>query len=130
MADRTVITEEQENKNGEVRIANDVISVIAGMALCELPGVYIDGRLPEAFIDKSNAKNITKSIKVEVNNGEVSITITISVEYGKIISELCAAVQEKIKTAIQTMTGLYVSTVSVTVADLIIRKEGKGDTKK
>lgn len=130
MTDKTVASENQMNRDGEVRIANDVISVIAGMALCEIPGIYIDNRLPESFIDKSNAKNITKAIRIDVQDGVVSVGITVSIEYGKNISELCCEVQDKIKAAVQTMTGLSVSRVDVTVADLIFKKEQKGEVKK
>ena len=86
--------------------------------------------LPESFIDKSNAKNITKAIRIDVQDGVVSVGITVSIEYGKNISELCCEVQDKIKAAVQTMTGLSVSRVDVTVADLIFKKEQKGDVKK
>lgn len=130
MQDKTVAQENVENRNGEVRIANDVIAVIAGMALCELPGIYIDNRLPDAFIDKSNAKNITKSVKIEVNDGMVGVGITVSVEYGKDIATLCNQVQEKIKAAVQTMTGLQVYKVDVTVSDVIFKKEPRGDNRK
>ena len=130
MTDKTISSEKQTNQNGEVRIANDVISVIAGMALCEIPGIYIDNRLPEAFIDRSNAKNITKAIKIEIVEGQVAVSIIISIEYGKSISDLCCEVQDKIKCAVQTMTGLSVLRVDVTVADWIFKKEQKGESKK
>ena len=130
MTDKTVASENQANRNGEVRIANDVISVIAGMALCDIPGIFIDNRLPEAFIDRSNAKNITKAIKIDVQDGMVAVGIMVSIEYGKNISELCCEVQDKIRAAVQTMTGLSVSKVDVTVADLVFKKEQKGDAKK
>lgn len=130
MADKTIATENQTNRDGEVRIANDVISVIAGMALCDIPGIFIDNRLPEAFIDRSNAKNITKAIRIDVQDGAVAVSIVVSIEYGKNISELCVEVQDKIRAAVQTMTGLTVSRIDVTVADLVFKKEQKGDTKK
>ena len=113
----------QEVRFGEVKIANDVIAVIAGMALCEIQGVYIDGKTPEAFIDKSNSKNISRAVKIEVSEGYVNVGIIVSIEYGKIISDVCCDVQDKIKAAIQTMTGLDVARVDVTVDELIFKKE-------
>ena len=113
----------QEVRFGEVKIANDVIAVIAGMALCEIQGVYIDGKTPEAFIDKSNSKNISRSVKIEVSEGYVNVGIIVSIEYGKIIGDVCGDVQDKIKAAIQTMTGLDVARVDVTVDELIFKKE-------
>lgn len=130
MIDETIQQENNDSRNGEIRIANDVIAVIAGMALCDLPGIYIDSRNPDAFIDKANAKNITKSVKIDINEGMVGVAITISVEYGKDIADLCVQVQEKIKNAVQTMTGLSVYKVDVNVIDIIFKKEQKGDNKK
>lgn len=130
MADKTLTPENVENNCGEIRIANDVISIIAGMALSEIPGIYLDGRLPEAFLDKSNAKNVTRAIKIEVNEGLVAIGIIISMEYGKNVAELCVDVQDKVKAAVQTMTGLSVSKVDVTVTDLIFKKDVKGDQRR
>lgn len=130
MAEKTLSPNNVENNCGEIRIANDVISVIAGMALAEIPGIYLDGKLPEAFIDKNNAKNITRAIRIDVNEGLVAIGITVSIEYGKNIAELSLDVQDKVKTAVQTMTGLSVSRVDVTVSDLVFKKESKGETKK
>lgn len=113
----------QDIRYGEVKIANDVIAVIAGMALCDIQGVYIDGKAPEVFIDKSNTKNITRAVKIEVLDGDVAVNIIISVEYGKILGDICVDVQDKIKAAIQTMTGLEVSRVDVTVEGLVFKKE-------
>ncbi len=113
----------QDIRYGEVKIANDVIAVIAGMALCDIQGVYMDGKAPEVFIDKSNAKNISRAVKIEVLDGDVVVNIVISVEYGKILSDVCVDVQDKIKAAIQTMTGLDVSRVDVTVEGLVFKKE-------
>ncbi len=124
------MAENIENNGGEIRISNDVISVIAGMALCEVQGVFIEGKLPDAFIDRSNAKNINKSIKIDVSEAGVSIAIVISVEYGKNIAQICADVQEKIKAAVQTMTGLNVCKIDVAVSDLIFKKDTKGEIRK
>lgn len=113
----------QDIRYGEVKIANDVIAVMAGMALCDIQGVYMDGKEPEVFIDKSNAKNISRTVKIEVLDGDVVVSVIISVEYGKILSDVCVDVQDKIKSAIQTMTGLEVSRVDVTVEGLVFKKE-------
>ncbi len=130
MADRTIVQENHGNRNGEVRIANDVISVIAGMALSDVAGVFLSGKLPEAFIDKANSKNIMKEIKVDVVDGCVLLAITVTVEYGKIVPEMCADIQERVKSAVTTMTGFPVERVDITVEDLVIKKEPKGDNRK
>ena len=129
MAEKMMIANTQDNKNGEVRISNDVISVIAGMALCDEAGLYIDGKLPGEFIDKNNSKNISRVIRIEVVDGAVIIGVTMSVEYGVNITELCQSVQDKVKQAVQTMTNLTVARVDVGVQELIFKKD-KGEPKK
>ena len=129
MAEKMMIANTQDNKNGEVRISNDVISVIAGMALCDEAGLYIDGKLPGEFIDKNNSKNISRVIRIEVVDGAVIIGVTMSVEYGVNITELCQNVQDKVKQAVQTMTNLTVARVDVGVQELIFKKD-KGEAKK
>ena len=129
MAEKLMIPDTHGNKYGEVRISNDVIAVIAGMAVCDEPGLYIDGKTPGEFIDRSNAKNISRAIKIEVVEGAVVATLTIAVEYGVNITALCNSVQEKVKQAVQTMTNLTVARVDISVQELLFRKD-KGEQKK
>jgi len=115
---------EQEN-NGEValenntniRIADDVIAVIAGVAVSEVPGVAemsggFAGGISEVL---SGKKNLSKGIKVESGEKETKIDVNIIVEYGTRIPDVAFEIQNRVKKAVETMTGLNVVEVNVHV---------------
>ncbi len=122
---------EEENKevveenNGEValesntniKIADDVISVIAGVAVSEVPGVAemsggFAGGISEVL---SGKKNLSKGIKVESGEKETKIDVNIIVEYGTRIPDVAFEIQNRVKTAVEKMTGLKVVEVNVHV---------------
>lgn len=110
-----VLIEGQEN-NG-IRIANDVVAVIAGVAVSEVPGVAgmaggFAGGISEVL---SGKKNLSKGIKVEVGEKETKIDINIIVEYGTRIPDVAFEIQNRVKKAVETMAGLKVSAVNVHV---------------
>ena len=115
---------EQEN-NGEValenntniKIADDVIAVIAGVAVAEVPGVAemsggFAGGISEVL---SGKKNLSKGIKVESGEKETRIDVNIIVEYGTRIPDVAFEIQNKVKVAVENMTGLKVVEVNVHV---------------
>lgn len=113
--DEEVIIEGQEN-NG-IRIANDVVAVIAGVAVSEVPGVAgmaggFAGGITEVL---SGKKNLSKGIKVEVGEKETKIDINIIVEYGTRIPDVAFEIQNRVKKAVETMAGLKVTAVNVHV---------------
>lgn len=107
--------EENEAKN-DVQITEDVISVIAGIAIKDIEGVakaatgFTEG-ISEAF----GIKNLGKGVKVEINEKEVKIDVSIILKYGAKIPEVASKIQEKIATDVETMTGLKVVSVNVKV---------------
>lgn len=109
-----------ENTNGEtsnIQIANDVVAVIAGKAVSEAPGVYamaggFAGGISEVL---SGKKNLSKGIKVEVGEKETKIDVNIIVEYGSRIPDVAFDIQNRVKTAVEGMTGLKVVGVNVHV---------------
>lgn len=107
--------EENEAKN-DVQITEDVISVIAGVAIKDIEGVakaatgFTEG-ISEAF----GIKNLGKGVKVEINEKEVKIDVSIILKYGAKIPEVASKIQEKIATDAETMTGLKVVSVNVKV---------------
>jgi len=110
-----VIIEGQDN-NG-IRIADDVVSVIAGVAVSEVPGVAgmaggFAGGISEVL---SGKKNLSKGIKVEVGEKETKIDVNIIVEYGTRIPDVAFEIQNRVKKAVETMTGLKVVAVNVHV---------------
>ena len=110
------VKEIEEGNNG-IKIANDVISVIAGVAVSEVPGVAsmaggFAGGITEVL---SGKKNLSKGIKVEVGDKETKVDVNIIVEYGIRIPDVAFEIQNRVKTAVETMTGLKVLEVNVHV---------------
>ena len=131
MSEEMKIPGMNEEFPGEIKISNDVIAIIAGMALCDIDGVLIGDKLPIEFIDRSNAKNIARSIKIDLKEGSVFVSISVSMLFGINIQEKSKEVQNAIKNAINTMTGLNVARVDVTILQLTFKKDTpKGENKK
>lgn len=121
MAENTV---EEKDKYGTVKIANDVVSVIAGLAATEVDGVYaMSGGITRDITEMLGMKNLSKGVKVEVGEKEAAIDLFIIVEYGTKISEVAKNVQENVKNKVETMTGLNVVEINVNVQGVNIPKE-------
>ena len=106
--DKEIITENDES----IKISNDVVASIAGVAVSEVPGVYgMAGGITEIF----GKKGLTKGIKVEVGEKETKIDVNIIVEYGSRIPDVAFDIQNRVKTAVEGMTGLKVVAVNVHV---------------
>ena len=107
----------QEDNASKIRIADDVVAIIAGKAVSEAPGVYamaggFAGGIQEVL---SGKKNLSKGIKVEVGEKETKIDVNIIVEYGARIPDVAFDIQNRVKTAVEGMTGLKVVAVNVHV---------------
>ncbi len=105
------------NSLDEIKIADDVVAVIAGVAVSEVPGVSgmaggFAGGISEVL---SGKKNLAKGIKVEVGEKETKVDVNIIVEYGTRIPDVAFAIQNRVKKAVETMTGLKVIAVNVHV---------------
>lgn len=101
---------------GVVKIANDVVATIAGLAASEVPGVAgMSGGLVGGIAEKLGKKNLSKGIKVEVKEASATIEIYIIVEYGVKIQEVAKNIQESVTSAIENMTGLLTDAVNVYV---------------
>ena len=110
--------------NGVVRVSDEVLIVIAGTAAFEIEGVVgIGGYSLNNLNDKSVRKHMLRGIKLKIEGNEVKLSMVISVKYGSKIPEVSIKVQERVKTAIETMTGLNVKTVYVVVGALVNKKE-------
>lgn len=109
--------EEIALENSNIKIADDVVAVIAGVAVSKVQGVYemsggFAGGISEVL---SGKKNLAKGIKVEINEKTTKIDVNIIVEYGTRIPDVAFEIQNKVKKAVETMTGLTVSEVNVHV---------------
>ena len=111
--------------NNEIKIADDVVAVIAGVAVSEVPGVAemaggFAGGITEVL---SGKKNLAKGIKVEVGEKDTKIDVNIIVEYGVRIPDVAFEIQNRVKKAVETMTGLTVTSVNVHVQGVNIPEE-------
>lgn len=110
---------EEENPIGHVRIAGEVIAIIAGLAASEVEGVSkLAGSLSNELASRFGKKNPAKGVKVELLPGEVKVDLAIEVLYEYSIPAVTTQVQEKVKQAIETMTGLHVTKVNIKVASV------------
>lgn len=110
-------TAEVSLENAHIKIADDVIAVIAGAAASEVPGVAsmaggFAGGISEVF---SGKRNFAKGIKVEAGEKETRIDVNIIVEYGVRIPDVAFEIQNRVKKAVESMTGLKVEEVNVHV---------------
>jgi uncharacterized alkaline shock family protein YloU len=109
---------------GSISYANEVIAIIAGVAASEIDGVAAMGAASSiADILSRNRRPVTKGVRVEVGSEEASVDIVLSVEYGKPIQRVCRDVQESVRKAIETMTGLHVVKVDVHVLGVSFERE-------
>jgi uncharacterized alkaline shock family protein YloU len=110
------MTEIKKESGGVVRISNEVLMVIAGTAAMEADGVLRLAWLPNG---RAARKQMAKCTGVVVKNKVVVIKLSIAVRFGAKIHEVSADVQKRVKSAIETMTGLTVSEVNVTVNAIV-----------
>ena len=111
------LDEEIKTENEGIQISSDVVAVIAGVAVSEVPGVYgmaggFAGGITEVL---SGKKNLAKGIKVEIDETRAKIDVNIIVEYGSRIPDVAYEIQNRVKKAVENMTGLNVEEVNVHV---------------
>ena len=106
----------KETGLGTIRVADEVVSIIAGLATTEDEGVAgMSGGIAGGIAEILGRKNFSKGVKVEVGEKEAAVDLYIIVKYGIRIPEVALAAQENVKRAIETMTGLSVVEVNVHV---------------
>lgn len=111
---------------GDVQIADEVIAIIAGLASTEVEGVAkMYGNITNELVSKLGMKNLSKGVKVSVTPDEVKVDLSLEVKYGYSVMDVSKRVQEKVKQAIETMTGLEVSVVRVRIVGVAIEKSEK-----
>lgn len=116
---------EESNSLGKVQIADDVVAIIAGLAAGEVEGVYrLTGNLTNELASRLGKKNPAKGVKVELLPGQVKVDIAIEVLYEYSIPSVSSQVQDKVKQAIETMTGLSVEEVNIRIAGVRV-SDGK-----
>jgi uncharacterized alkaline shock family protein YloU len=117
------MAEEQTQKSG-LTFSNEVLEKIAGIAAGEVAGVAaMSGGVVEGIAARLGRKNLTKGVSVEFAEQEVTVSLKIIVEYGKSIPDIYAMVEDRVRNAIETMTGMHVVGVSVFVEDIFFPGE-------
>ncbi|MBP3469504.1 MAG: Asp23/Gls24 family envelope stress response protein [Lachnospiraceae bacterium] len=122
--DTNNITISKDVRNiGSVQIADDVVAMIASLAATEIDGVSaLVGNITNELMSKVGMKKLTKGVKVDIIENVVTIDLAIILEYGFNIPKTCQKVQDKVKTAIETMTGLTVSDVNIRISSVSMPK--------
>lgn len=117
--DRNGYTLKEDENIGSVKIADDVVAMIASIAATEVEGVSaMIGNITNELMSKVGMKKLTKGVKVDVINGVVTADLSVTLEYGYNIPATCQKVQEKVKSSIENMTGLEVADVNIRIASV------------
>jgi len=121
-----VAADYERTEMGTIQIAPEVIEIIAGMATIEVPGVAgMSGGFAGGIAELLGRKNLSKGVKVDVGQKEAAIDVSIVIEFGTRIPEVAAGVQQNVKHAIESMTGLSVVQVNVHIHDVIFKGSDK-----
>ena len=121
---RTVYTLEDLGGVGQVRIADEVVTIIAGLAATEVDGVTsMAGNITYDLVSMLGVKNLSKGVKVNIKDNNVYVDLNLNIEYGKNLVETCKAVQDRVKTTIENMTGMNVPEVNIHIAGVDMDEE-------
>ncbi len=119
---------DEKNDIGSVRISNDVVAIVSGVAATEIKGVVgMSGGITGGITELLGMKNLSKGVKVEVNGNDTNIDLYLVVEYGSNIAEVGKKVQENVKSTVETMTGLNVLNINVNIQGVSVPKEPKSE---
>jgi len=125
---RDIFVHDEQNTMGTIRIADEVVGIIAGLAATEVPGVAgMSGGIGGGIAEMLGRKNLSKGVKVEVGEKEAAVDLHVIVEFGVPIPSVAANIQSNVKQAIEGMTGLNVVEVNVHVQGVEFPKELKVD---
>lgn len=122
--ERNAYTIKNDANIGEVKIADEVVAIIAGLAAMEVEGVAsMAGNATRELISKLGMKSLSKGVKVDVLDGIVTVSLTLNLLYGYGVKDISVKVQEKVKSSIENMTGLEVADVNIRVAGVKLPEE-------
>lgn len=114
----------EDLQTGIIRISDDVVATIAGLAALETPGIAaMSGGISEGLAKRLSGKNVQKGVSVEVGQLEAAIDLRIIVHYGIPIQEVCRQLQLNVRESVANMTGLHVVEVNVKVEGVAFKEE-------
>lgn len=115
--ERNEYTIHADENLGEVKIADEVVAIIAGLAAMEVDGVAsMAGNATREIISRLGVKSLSKGVRVDVLEGIVTVSLNLNLKYGYSIMDISGKVQEKVKAATENMTGLTVADVNIRIA--------------
>lgn len=124
----TILNDNTET--GNVKISDDVIAIIAGVAATEVKGVVgMSGGITGGITELLGMKNMSKGVKVELNDDKAKVDLFIIVEYGSNIAQVGKEVQNNVKASIENMTALNVIEINVNIQGVSLPKENKEEKK-
>lgn len=115
----------QNEEIGEVKISEEVISVVAGIAVAEIEGVSVANSIAEGIVEKFVKKNYGRGIKVTLADETADIDVHVNVDYGIKIPDAAFSLQENVKKSIETFTDIAVNKVNVFVDGINMEEESK-----
>ncbi len=119
-----------EAEGGRIIFADEVVATIAALAVSDVDGVSaLSGGVVEGITEMLGKKNVTKGVKVEVGTEEAAVDVSVSIKYGYKIKEVCEKIQQAVKSAIETMTGLRVVEINVLVQSVVFEPTEKEDAR-
>ena len=122
--DKSAVVLKDEESVGSVQIADDVVAMIASLATTEIEGVSaMAGNITNELMSKVGMKKLTKGVKVDVLENNVTVDLAVTMEYGYNIPATCQKVQNKVKSAIENMTGLTCTDVNIRIAGINMKKD-------
>jgi len=126
--DPNEMVREEKTGFGSIRISDEVVKVIAGLAAIDIKGVAgMSGGLVGGIAEMLGRKNLAKGIKVEVGEKEAAVDLSVIMDYGIRIPDVAAQIQESVKSSIERMTGLVVVEVNVNVQGVAFASESRED---
>lgn len=121
---RNTYTIYDDDTVGTVQIADEVVAIIAGLAATEVDGVAsMAGNITNEVVGKLGMKSLSRGVKVDVLEGVVCVDLNLIMKFGYSIPKTSEAVQERVKSAIENLTGLEVSDVNISIAGVEMEKD-------
>ncbi len=121
---RKISTIKCDGVNGEVQIADEVVAIVAALAATEVEGVAsMAGNITNELVARLGMKKLSKGVRIEVLDGKVNADLALNIEFGYNVKEVCSLVQQKVKEAIENMTGLEVEIVNIRIAGVDIQAD-------
>lgn len=111
-------------ESGVVKVSDEVVAIIAGLAATEVEGVAsMAGNITNELVGKLGMKNLSKGVKVTIIETAVTVDLALNIEYGRNILETSKKVQERVKSTLENMTGLEVADVNIRIVSVDMENE-------